>query len=141
MQIVRTVVWVLILVVVLLFTLGNWDQQVTVRIWQNLVWDTRLPAVVIVSFLLGMLPMWLILRGTSWRLNRRIGHLEQATRTVHGHTADAGATATGATASAAATTGEPLDDTDAAPAPTPHPDGPRPLDPPRSVTNDKLKPE
>ncbi|MFN2100402.1 LapA family protein [Altererythrobacter sp. MF3-039] len=82
MQIVRTVVWVLTLVAVLLFTLGNWDQQVTVRIWENLVWDTRLPAVVIVSFLLGMLPMWMIARGTSWRLNRRIGHLEQATRNI-----------------------------------------------------------
>ena len=82
MQIVRTVIWVLALVIVLLFTLGNWDQQVTVRIWNNMVWDTRLPAVVIVSFLLGMIPMWIILRGTSWRLNRRIGHLEQATRNV-----------------------------------------------------------
>ena len=80
MQIVRTVIWVLILVAVLLFTLGNWDQQVTVRIWENLVWDTRLPAVVIVSFLLGMIPMWMILRGTSWRLNRRISLLEDVTR-------------------------------------------------------------
>lgn len=80
MQIVRTIVWVLVLVIVLLFTLANWDQQVTVRIWQNIVWDTRLPAVVIVSFLLGMLPMWMIHRGNSWRLNRRIGHLETAAR-------------------------------------------------------------
>ena len=85
MQIVRTVVWVLVLVVILLFTLGNWDQQVTVRIWDNLVWDTRLPAVVIVSFLLGLLPMWILLRGTSWRLNRRIEHLENATRTTAAH--------------------------------------------------------
>ena len=82
MQIIRTAIWVLAMVVVILFTLGNWDQQVTVRIWNNMVWDTRLPAVVIVSFLLGMVPMWIILRGTSWRLNRRIGHLEQATRNV-----------------------------------------------------------
>ena len=80
MQVIRTAIWVLTLVVVLLFTLANWDQQVTVRIWQNLVWDTRLPAVVIVSFLLGMLPMWMIHRGYSWRLNRRIGHLESAAR-------------------------------------------------------------
>ena len=134
MQIVRTVVWVLVLVVVLLFTLGNWDQQVTVRIWQNLVWDTRLPAVVIVSFLLGMLPMWLLLRGTSWRLNRRISHLEQATRTMHGHRTE---TAPGTTAATSA----PADETTAAPASTSHPEGPRPLDPPRTVTNDKLKPE
>ncbi len=82
MQIVRTVIFVLVMVAVLLFTLGNWDQQVTVRIWENLVWDTRLPAVVIVSFLLGMLPMWMIARGNNWRLKRRIGHLEQATRNV-----------------------------------------------------------
>ncbi|MEP2736159.1 MAG: DUF1049 domain-containing protein [Erythrobacter sp.] len=80
MQIVRTLVWLVILLGVLAFSFANWDERATVHIWQNLVWDTRLPAVVIVSFLLGMLPVWMLHRGTKWRLSRRISTLENAAR-------------------------------------------------------------
>lgn len=82
MQILRTVIWLLVLVGVLLFSFINWDERATVHIWNNLVWDTRLPAVVIVSFLLGMIPTWLLHRGTKWRLNRRISTLENAARSA-----------------------------------------------------------
>lgn len=139
MQIVRTVVWLLVFAVVLLFTLGNWDQQVTVRIWQNLVWDTRLPAVVIVSFLLGLLPMWILLRGTSWRLNRRIGHLEQATRNVAAARTEPAPAADAAGESASESPGE----SNPEPSSHSHPEGPREMDPPRddAGTDPKLKPE
>lgn len=80
MQIVRTLVWLVVLLGVLAFSFANWDQEATVKIWSNLVWDTRLPAVVIVSFLLGMLPVWMVHRGTKWRLSRRIATLENAAR-------------------------------------------------------------
>ena len=80
MQVVRTVLWLLIFVGVLLFSWANWDERVTVNIWNNLVWDTRLPAVVIVSFLVGHLPMWLYHRGVKWNLGRRITSLENAAR-------------------------------------------------------------
>lgn len=82
MQVVRTIVWLLIFVGVLLFSWANWDERVTVNIWNNLVWDTRLPAVVIVSFLLGHLPMWLYHRGVKWNLGRRITSLENAARST-----------------------------------------------------------
>lgn len=78
MQILRTLVWILILALVLVFSWANWDERVIVNIWNNLVWDTRLPALVIVSFLLGHLPMWLYSRGQRWSLKRRIRSLEQA---------------------------------------------------------------
>lgn len=80
MQIMRTLVWILILALVLVFSWANWDERVTVNIWNNLVWDTRLPALVIVSFLLGHLPMWLYSRGQRWSLKRRIRSLEQAVK-------------------------------------------------------------
>ena len=80
MQIIRTLVWLVILLGVLAFSFANWDERTTVHIWNNLVWDTRLPAVVIVSFLLGMLPVWMLHRGTKWRLSRRIATLENAAR-------------------------------------------------------------
>lgn len=79
MQIVRTILWVLILVGVLAFSFGNWDRQIDVRIWPGIVWDTRVPALVIVSFLLGLIPMWLYHRGVHWRQARRISALETAT--------------------------------------------------------------
>ena len=82
MQVVRTIVWLLIFVGVLLFSWANWDERVTVNIWNNLVWDTRLPAVVIVTFLLGHLPMWLYHRGVKWNLSRRITSLENAARST-----------------------------------------------------------
>ncbi|MGB3752977.1 MAG: DUF1049 domain-containing protein [Parerythrobacter sp.] len=80
MQIFRTLIWVLILVILLAFSAFNW-KPVEVQIWDNLVLETKVPALVIVSFLLGLIPMWLIYRGTKWRLSRRIVTLENALKT------------------------------------------------------------
>ena len=79
MQIVRTIVWVVILAALLIFTAFNWN-PVEVQIWTNIVLETKIPALVIVAFLLGLVPMWLIHRGTKWRLKRRIAGLESAAR-------------------------------------------------------------
>ena len=82
MQIVRTVIWVLLLVGLLLFSIANWDPTVTVRIWDGIVVDTKIPAIVIVSFAIGFVPMWLYHRASKWRLNRKIASLENAARTA-----------------------------------------------------------
>ncbi len=81
MQFVRMLFWVLILAALLIFTAFNW-RPVEVQIWTNLVLETKIPALVIVAFLLGLVPTWLLHRGTRWRLNRRITHLEAAARTT-----------------------------------------------------------
>ena len=80
MHIVRTLVWVLILIGIIAFTFGNFDRETDVRIWPGLVWDTRVPAIVIVSFVLGLIPMWIYHRGVKWSLNRRIRSLESAVK-------------------------------------------------------------
>jgi len=79
MQIVRTIVWVALLVLLLAFSYFNW-RPVEVQIWDNLVLETKVPALVLVAFLLGLIPMWLIHRGSKWRLQRRIVTLEGAAR-------------------------------------------------------------
>lgn len=79
MQVIRTIVWVVLLIALLLFSLNNWD-TVTVKIWEDLVWETKLPVVVLISFLLGWLPTWLVLLTGKWRMNRRISSLEAVTR-------------------------------------------------------------
>ena len=83
MQIVRTIIWVLLLVALLLFSIANWSPTVTVRIWEGLVVDTKIPAIVVVSFLIGFVPMWLFHRASKWQLKRRIAGLEASARTVH----------------------------------------------------------
>ncbi|QIQ85841.1 LapA family protein [Erythrobacter sp.] len=77
MQIVRTIAWVLILFAILAFSFFNWE-PVEVTLWDNLVLETKVPALVIVAFLLGALPMWLYHRSVKWSLQRRIRSLENS---------------------------------------------------------------
>jgi len=77
MQIVRTIVWVLLLVALLLFSINNWN-PVEVKIWEGLVLETKVPALVVIAFLLGLVPMWLMHRVSQWYFKRRLGSLENA---------------------------------------------------------------
>jgi lipopolysaccharide assembly protein A len=79
MQAIRTVAWVVLLVALLTFAFFNW-KPVEVQIWDNLILETKVPALVIISFLLGLVPMWLLHRGAKWRYSRRISALETAAR-------------------------------------------------------------
>ena len=81
MQVVRTIVWVLLLVVLLIFSINNWT-PVEVKIWEGLVLETKIPALVVIPFLLGLLPMWLLHRITAYAARRRISSLETAARTA-----------------------------------------------------------
>jgi uncharacterized integral membrane protein len=80
MHIVRTIVWVLLLIALTVFAAVNWDERATVQIWQNLVVETNIPAIVIISFLIGFVPMWLLHHTTKWQLKRRISSLEATAR-------------------------------------------------------------
>ena len=77
MKIVRTIVWVLLLVALLIFSVNNWN-PVEVKIWEGLVLETKIPALVVVAFLLGLVPMWLMHRVSQWYYKRRLGSLENA---------------------------------------------------------------
>ena len=79
MKIVRTIVWVLLLVALVIFAVNNWN-PVEVKIWEGLVLETKIPALVVVSFLFGLLPMWLLHRAARWNADRRIASLESAAR-------------------------------------------------------------
>ena len=79
MHILRTVIWVVLVIALLLFSLNNWH-SVDIKIWEGLVLETKLPALVLVSFLLGLVPMWLLSKARRWRLTRRINVLENTVR-------------------------------------------------------------
>lgn len=127
MKIVRTIVWILILFVLLIFSIFNWD-PVEVTLWENMVLETKVPALVIIAFLLGLFPMWLYHRTVKWNLNRRISSLENAARSnaLARHEPSAAPKATPAPEPAA---------TAASPAPLPEPDASAPKD--DSLTPDR----
>ena len=85
MKIVRTVVWVLLLVALLIFSALNWE-VVEVTIWPGagerapLIIETKIPALVVVAFLIGLVPMWMVHRASRWNYDRRIASLESAAR-------------------------------------------------------------
>jgi len=79
MKIVRTIVWVLLLVGLLIFSINNWN-PVEVKIWEGLVLETKIPALVVIAFLIGLVPMWLLYRASSWNYERRLSSLESAAR-------------------------------------------------------------
>lgn len=75
MAILRTIFWVLLTALLVLFSVNNWT-PVEVRIWQSLVLETKLPALVVAAFLIGLVPMWLLHRASLWRTRRRLASLE-----------------------------------------------------------------
>jgi putative membrane protein len=87
LQIIRTIVWTFVVLVVGIFIYMNWGEPQDVRIWpgedgSGLMFDWPVGFIALVFFLLGFLPMWLLHRGTRWHLNRRIRSLESAARTA-----------------------------------------------------------
>ena len=76
MQFLRTLFWVVIAAFVAIIASENW-RDVTLDLWGNLQADIKLPVLLILAFLLGFLPTWLVMRGKIWQLRRRFGHEEQ----------------------------------------------------------------
>jgi uncharacterized integral membrane protein len=76
MQFLKTVFWVLIAVIVALFSFRNWF-DVTVNLWGDIQADIKLPALLLVVFLFGFLPTWLIMRARIWSHRRRIDAMER----------------------------------------------------------------
>lgn len=78
MQFLRTLFWVMIAAFVAIIASENW-RDVTLDLWGNLQADIKIPVLLLLAFLLGFLPTWLIMRGKIWRLQRRLLQEDQAT--------------------------------------------------------------
>jgi uncharacterized integral membrane protein len=76
MQFLKTVFWVLIGIIVVLFSVRNWF-AVTVNLWGDIQADTKLPVLLLIGFLIGWLPTWLILRARIWSMQRRLDAMER----------------------------------------------------------------
>lgn len=77
MQFLKTLFWVILAVVLVLFAHANWN-VVTIRLWGGLEADVKLPVLVIGAFLIGFLPTFILYRARTWTLKRRLETPSQA---------------------------------------------------------------
>ena len=99
MKILRTIVWVLAALGFLIFAIYNW-QPVELRLWQNLVLETKVPVLALLAFTAGFLPMWAVHRSVLWSMNRRVRTLENSLKnSAMAHRADVTTAASAAHAS------------------------------------------
>jgi len=82
MQFLKTLFWVVVAVVTVLFFYTNW-QPVTLKLWGGLEADVKLPLLVLIAFLIGFLPTFFVYRARLWALRRR--YETQATAHVVSH--------------------------------------------------------
>ncbi|CAA9519783.1 MAG: hypothetical protein AVDCRST_MAG23-119 [uncultured Sphingosinicella sp.] len=76
MQFLKTLFWVALAVILVLFATVNWH-AVTMNLWGGLQADVKLPVLILVSFLLGFLPMLIVHRARIWTMRRRLEALER----------------------------------------------------------------
>lgn len=71
MNFLRTLFWVVLAVFLAIMARNNWS-DVTLNLWGALQADIKLPLLILLSFLLGFVPTWFIMRGRIWQLKRRV---------------------------------------------------------------------
>lgn len=76
MNFLKTLFWVVIAVSLAIFATRNWN-DVTVNLWGSLQADVKLPVMLFLTFLVGFLPTYLILRGRIWNLRRKLALAER----------------------------------------------------------------
>ena len=81
MSFLKTLFWVILLIGFAVFAINNW-QPVSMKLWNDLWLDSKLPAVIAASFLLGFVPLWVWHRTVRYRLSRRIATLESGAKTM-----------------------------------------------------------
>jgi putative membrane protein len=81
MQFLKTLFWVALAVVVVLFARANWV-AVTLKLWGGLEADIKLPVLVFAAFLAGLLPTLLLYRARLWSLRRRFETQERNLATL-----------------------------------------------------------
>jgi uncharacterized integral membrane protein len=77
MQFLKTLFWVLVAVIVTFFAYRNWT-AVTLNLWGDIQADIKIPILLLIVFLLGFLPTWLLMRTRLWSHQRKVEALERS---------------------------------------------------------------
>jgi uncharacterized membrane protein YciS (DUF1049 family) len=67
----NTLFWIVVAALVSVFSARNW-RNVTIDLWGNLQADVKIPILLLLAFLIGFVPTWLIFRAKLWRVNNRV---------------------------------------------------------------------
>ena len=70
MQFLKILLWVVIAVLLTVLAGHNWH-DVTLNLWGDIQADIKLPVLLLLTFLLGFLPPYLVMRARRWRQGRR----------------------------------------------------------------------
>ncbi|MEO8455432.1 MAG: lipopolysaccharide assembly protein LapA domain-containing protein [Sphingomicrobium sp.] len=81
MRFLSTLFWVLLAVILALFASRNWT-PVPLRLWGDIEADVNLPLLLVLIFLLGFLPTWLVMRARVWSFRRRLEALDRQRMTA-----------------------------------------------------------
>ena len=76
MQFLKTLFWVALAVILVLFAHVNW-QPATLNLWGGLQADVKLPILILASFLLGFVPMFAVHRARMWTVKRRLEAMDR----------------------------------------------------------------
>ena len=76
MQFLKTLFWVVLAVVLVVFSIYNW-KPVELNLWGGLIADVKLPVLIFIAFLLGFAPMLAYHIARMWRMNRRVENYER----------------------------------------------------------------
>lgn len=76
MQFLKTLFWALLVVIVTVFSIGNWT-TVPIRLWGGLIADVNLPLLLVLTFLAGLFPVLLYHHAVRWRMKARLATAER----------------------------------------------------------------
>ena len=76
MRFLKTLFWVVVAVSMAIFATANWN-DVSIRLWSNLEAEVKLPVLLLLTFLIGLLPTYLVMRGRMWSLRRKLALAER----------------------------------------------------------------
>jgi lipopolysaccharide assembly protein A len=78
MNFLRTLFWVVLAVSLAIFANRNWS-DVTLSLWGDIQVDVKLPFLLLLTFLIGFLPPYFVMRSRVWNLKRRVALAERPT--------------------------------------------------------------
>lgn len=77
MRFLKILFWILIGGLAAAFVIYNEAERVEIALWGNLVADVSLPILLIITFVIGFLPVLLAYQTYRWRMRARITSLER----------------------------------------------------------------
>ncbi len=83
MQFLKTLFWVVIAAIVVIFSMRNWT-PVQINLWGGLAADVKLPLLLLLAFVAGFLPCYLIAKAACWQLRRKLDAANRALDEMRG---------------------------------------------------------